>query len=514
MTTQVRTTRRVLLVGGVAVGLAACTDTGTTDPPRAAGSGAGTSTAAQEAAIFDLSFTTTEQFRPFELVAPGFVATEAARRDAAALERADGGPAAPWAAVELRVRAGDGGSAVAGLATAGGDQVLVRWSAASGTVSLQVRLEGRSRVLRRRRVAAAATGELGLAFALCENQVTALVDTGDGWQPVLTERDKVASLVDLRREDVLGEYRYAWGGRDADLDVRAGLFGMAGLRDPHLVQNADGTPYLRAGRLHLTWTCAGLGFFQQAHWTVWSLDPADPADLRLEAQLFSRRDGLVLGDHAGQLVRDGEQWLVATSSWGDFEPGSIHVRHTTTEADLLRGVHVLDTEPTPLPTEHGSWDPGLIRVDDAWHVAFVESPSQDPFDFHPALARTTSRDWSEGLEPVAAATDRHQCEGPVLATVGDRTWLLASDADERAYPVFDLDGRPAGRLDAPYPTNIPHPQLVPAADGGWWLVTFDGTQYAEDVVGYGGHGDVVVMHAAGTSVPAGNGAGAPAPEED
>jgi len=41
----------------------------------------------------------------------------------------------------------------------------------------------------------------------------------------------------------------------------------------------------------------------------------------------------VLGDHAGQLVRDGDRWLVLTSSWGDFTPGSIHVRHTTTTDD-------------------------------------------------------------------------------------------------------------------------------------------------------------------------------------
>ena len=50
------------------------------------------------------------------------------------------------------------------------------------------------------------TGAFGLAFAVCENQVTALVDAGEGWQPVLTERAKVAELVDLRREDVLEGY--------------------------------------------------------------------------------------------------------------------------------------------------------------------------------------------------------------------------------------------------------------------------------------------------------------------
>jgi hypothetical protein len=269
---------------------------------------------------------------------------------------------------------------------------------------------------------------------------------------------------------------------------------MTGVRDPHLVQHADGTPYTRDGRAYLTWTCAGLGFFQQAHWTVWSLDPADPTDLRLEAQLFSHRDGLVLGDHAGQLVRDGDRWLVATSSWGDFEPGSIHVRHCETTDDLLTGVHLLETERTSLPTEHGSWDPAIQRIDGTWHVAFVESPSQDPFDFHPALATSSGVHWADGLEKVFAADSLHQCEGPILATVDDTTWLLASDGDHRLYPVFDLAGRRVGRLDAPYPTNIPHPQLLADPAGGWWIVTFDGTQYAERVMGYGGHGDVVVLH--------------------
>ena len=205
---------------------------------------------------------------------------------------------------------------------------------------------------------------------------------------MLTERDKVAALVDLRRETTLDRFRYAWGTTGVTASgVRAGLFGMTGLRDPHLVQHADGSPYEREGRQFLTWTCAGLGFFQQAHWTAWSFDPASPRDMRLESQLFSRRDGLVLGDHAGHLVRHRDRWLLATSSWGDFAPGSIHVRHAETGADLLSGVHVIDTEPTPLPTEHGTWDPSLLLQDGSWRVAFVESPSQKPFDFHPALAR-------------------------------------------------------------------------------------------------------------------------------
>ncbi|MCW2792603.1 MAG: hypothetical protein JWO76_1701 [Nocardioides sp.] len=493
-----RTSRRVLLLGTAAgVGtLAACTG-----DRRARAPASRQSIATQEAPIFDLSFRTVDRFRPFELVAPGFVAVDLDRPAVdvgrAGLQREESGPAAPYAAVEVRVsgpsgRFPEGASVAAGLATGDDQHVLVRWSAATSRLSLEVRRNGRTRVLRRRRVDL--SGDVGIAFALCENQVTALVDTGDGWRPVLTERTKVAALVDLRREDVLAAHSYAWAADELDpISVRAGIFGMTGVRDPHLVQHADGSPYTRDGRVFVTWTCAGLGFFQQAHWTVWSLDPAAPEDMRLEAQLFTRRDGLLLGDHAGQLVRDGDRWLVATSSWGDFEPGSIHVRHCESDEDLLSGVHLLETRRTPLPTPYGSWDPALTRLDGTWHVGFVESPSQDPFDFHPALATTDADAWFEGLSPVAAATDLHQCEGVILATVDGSTYLLASDRDGRDYPVFDLGGRRIGRLDAPYPTNIPHPNLIPDPSGGWLIVTFDGQQFEQKVMGYGGHGDVVVM---------------------
>jgi hypothetical protein len=229
---------------------------------------------------------------------------------------------------------------------------------------------------------------------------------------------------------------------------------------------------------------------------VFTLDLADPTRLEQVAQLYSHRDGLLLGDHAGQLVRDGDSWLVATSSWGDFDFDGVHVRHLTTDDDLLTGVHVLETERTDLPTDVSSWDPGFTRIDGTWFLGFVESPSQDPFDFHPALASTSAATPWEGLTSVGAADDLHQTEGPVLARVGDDWWFLASDSDARHYPVFDLRMRRAGRLDAPYPTNIPHPQLLhrPAAQGGGWLmVSFDGTQYAEPTMGYGGHGDVVIM---------------------
>jgi hypothetical protein len=447
-------------------------------------------------AIFDLSFTERHRFRPFQVVAPGFRQESRSSvgrvRD---LTRSQASPPAPFAAVEVDVERVDG-VLVAGLGTADGDHVVATYSTPSRTVSIEVRSGGRTRVVRRRRVDLA--GSFTFGFAVCENQVTVLVrPRGErSWRPLLTEHTKVSALVDLRRPETLQRFGYTWGARSGAAvlgDVRAGPYGMTGLRDPHVVQHADGRPFVRDGLAYLTWTCAGLGFFRQAHWGVFTLDLDDPTRLEQVAQLYSLRDGLLLGDHAGQLVRDGDQWLVATSSWGDFDHDGVHVRHLTSTADLLHGVHLLETERTDLPTEVSSWDPGFTRVDGSWYLGFVESPSQDPFDFHPALASTASGSPWHGQTRVGAADDLHKCEGPVLAHVSGRWWLLASDGHARHYPVFDLGMNRAGRLDAPYPTNIPHPQLLQRADGGWLMVSFDGTPYAETTMGYGGHGDVVVM---------------------
>jgi len=426
-------------------------------------------------------------------VAPGFIDEERPRTGTVdAVTRSDATLHAPFAAVEVDVERADG-VVVAGLSTVDGDRVLATYRAANRSVTIEVRTGGRTSVVRRATVDLPERFTLG--FAVCENQVTVLARTSE-WKPLLTERAKVSALVDLRARETLSRYSYTWGARAGTAEigrVRAGVFGMTGLRDPHLVQHADGRPYIRDGKVYLTWTCAGLGFFQQAHWGVFTLDLADPTRLEQVAQLFSHRDGLLVGDHAGQLVRDGDRWHVATSSWGDFDFDGVHVRHLTTPEDLLSGVHVLETEPTDLPTDVSSWDPGFTRIDGRWFLGFVESPSQDPFDFHPALSSTSADEPWKGLTKVGAADDLHQCEGPILARVEDKWWFLASDGDARHYPVFDLSVRRVGRLDAPYPTNIPHPQLLRLPDGDWLMISFDGTQYAEKTMGYGGHGDVVIM---------------------
>jgi len=65
-----------------------------------------------------------------------------------------------------------------------------------------------------------------------------------------------------------------------------------------------------------------------------------------------------------------------------------------------------------------------------------------------------------------------------------------------AYRIYDLNMTLVGALNAPYPTNIPHPMITPLPlDGNtkWIMLTFDGTMFHEPILGYGTHGDFYVM---------------------
>ncbi|MBA2464317.1 MAG: hypothetical protein H0V42_04990, partial [Nocardioidaceae bacterium] len=305
MSRPVRLSRRSVLTGFGAVGamsVAGCwsePDPGA-DPPN----GVPRPMTTKESTIFDLSFSVESRYRPFDLLAPAFVVAESdivsGSPGAVGLERSTASPDAPFCCVQVELT-DPSGKVLVGLATGDDEHLLAFYDPATRKAGIEVRRAGRTRTLRRKGVDLPAS--FGFAFVLCENQVTVLVDTGQGWQPVLTERDRVAQIVDMRVPSTLAAHSYAWGirgeGTGTGLDVpRAGLFGMTGIRDQHLVQHSDGTPYLKDGKAFFTATCAGLGFFQQAHWGVFSLDLADPTRLEQVAQLFSLRDGLLLGDHA------------------------------------------------------------------------------------------------------------------------------------------------------------------------------------------------------------------------
>lgn len=286
----------------------------------------------------------------------------------------------------------------------------------------------------------------------------------------------------------------------------AGGFGQLGLRDVRWVSDADGTPVRDGNLLLFSATHAGPGFFDTGHTGVWSFDP-DTFEITHRSDLyFLRADSTgapgAFGDHATHVVRHEGSWLVATSTWSDFDlrRPTVGVTLARTTAEVLDGEHLLAAEPLELPTRGlrsvGTWDPHLVHDGEGWVVAFVSASSY--FRFHPAVATGQSLD---SLALRAADIDRIACEGVILARLDpDSTaWsLLASDGPDspaalrQQYPVFDLAMNQTGTIRAPHLGNIPWPNIV-RHGSGWLMVTFDGTPAGGALIDYGTHGDVLVM---------------------
>ncbi|WP_206515939.1 hypothetical protein [Nocardioides pantholopis] len=394
---------------------------------------------------------------------------------------------APYVAVEQPV-AGDRVE----LALASGGTALRGWWD-SGSTGLVVAAGGRTTRHRSRRHGRTTGRVTAAALALTGTHLTLLTREEEGGSQHWLARGRV----DLR--DRVDTHDEAWlAGLAATAGGPLRGFGQLGLRDLRVVSNADGTAYRPDGPdgpVLLTATSAGPGFFDTAHTSVWSLDPGTLA-LAHRADLFFRRPDRpgVYGDHATHLLRDGDRWLVATSTWGDFDRRRpVRVTLAESSADLTTGRHVLDTRELPLPTDGlrsvAVWDPHLARTDDGWLVGYVSARRY--FRFHPALAAGPTL---ADLSLRAADAAPRECEGTTLLRVADGWRVLASDKRRRAYPVHDLDLRPLGTLDAPYLTNIPWPTLV-EVDGAWLMVGFDATPAAGPLPGYGTHGDVVVLRA-------------------
>jgi hypothetical protein len=361
------------------------------------------------------------------------------------------------------------------LTLAGGD--LTVEATYHGRVTLHVTTGARTTTHRSRRTGRPDAPVEAVALTLTGPQVTAFTREAGAW--VARARHDLTDRHDVHDEEWLA-------GLTASHSL--GRFGQLGLRDLRLVSDVAGAPVRDDGDVLLTATSAGPGGFPSGHCSVWALDP-ETLELEHRADLFLRRGG-VYGDHAAHLVRDGERWLLAGSTWGDFHREMRPVRVVLAESaeDLTRGVHVLDCSPLDLPTEGfrsvGVWDPHLLRSDGGWLVGYVSATRY--FRFHPVLAAGPSLD-SLAVRGVASG---RQTEGTTLARLKGEWRVLASDKHRRCYPVLDLDLREIGTLDAAYPTNIPWPTVVDDL-----MIGFNGTTYGGRLVGYGSHGDVVLQRA-------------------
>ena len=567
----------------------------------------------------DFHFTTRERFRPFHLLANNFVTLDdgfasntigdykilrpgppneddgfiqvgegklrfAGQDDYYTIVKSDTGQRAPYATVIIDVASLTEGTVYVGLYKGVNNYVHAYYNKSTNTVGLEARVNGVLYELGSLQPDASDFGtSFKFAFVANENEVTALVgdrfmDIGD-FRPLIKRdasiydngtpddpADDTPTGLDLRDVTVLATYKNGFGARSDTgsnilLDrVQAGYFGEAGVRDPHAVQYADGTPYIKDNKLYFTLTNAGLGFFEKAHWAVWTMDLSDYTKIEQVGNIFWHNADdptKVLGHHAGQIVRDGaeDRWIIVVSSWGDFGPQGgdqgnfgtvtypdevptfeppvdILYDEQPISANLLEGVHILEgkkhpVNAVPFPTE-GKWDPGLTRIGGRWYLSYVIA--LDLFsDFQPALARSPVGADHTVQNFVGADWEKRATEGPIIQKLGGEWRMFASCGDDEPqqfqnrYPIYFLraanpgvdetDRQLAeagsgqrlafdGYLDAPHPTNIPHPMIVPISIRSFGrrrtkyiMITFNGDQFFERVLGYGTHGDFFVMQA-------------------
>ena len=212
------------------------------------------------------------RLRPIDLIAPASRTADTG----AGPHRLDA--VAPYVAATLTLEARS-----AAITMAAGDGVRLAGSYADGAIGLTVRTAtGVESTHRSRRMGTLPGRPDAIALTLTGIHLTVWSRDDDEW--VVRGRVGLLELVDTRDEAWLASLTVEYDGGAGE----RGDFGQLGLRDTRVVTHADGSPYSPDGRVWLTATSAGPGFFDTAHTWVWRLDPKT-LELEHRADLFFRR---------------------------------------------------------------------------------------------------------------------------------------------------------------------------------------------------------------------------------
>lgn len=243
-----------------------------------------------------------------------------------------------------------------------------------------------------------------------------------------------------------------------------------GQADPQVVQNSDGTPYIKDGRLYLCLTTRGFEQIPDSYQGVYSLSLTG-YDLRLEGALFfTEGDGRMLGYHASKVVWDGEKFLVITTTHGGE-------KHTLAWAeagcDILHGIHCLECHELDFPhrpssgLKFGAEDPDFFYDAEAgmWRLAYCAlkgSSSSGSRSYVTFLCE--SKNWNGPYEYMATSS-KDDNTGTRITSVGGRRYVLSGGSETTFYiydyPTLDYVGTfkqefPNGGFRG-WPTIVPVP---------------------------------------------------------
>ena len=287
---------------------------------------------------------------------------------------------------------------------------------------------------------------------------------------------------DMRRSDT--PMKWSWGvygeaGTRIKL-ARSLLSSGTGQADPQVVQNSDGTPYIKDGRLYVCLTTRGFKQIPDSYQGVYSLGLTG-FDLRLEGALFfcdGPDDVMLRPYHATKIVRDNDRWLVITTTHG----GVHDLAWAESDVDLMHGVHLLECHDLDYPHNNDgtSEDPDIFFDSQAglWRLGYcarVGDNNGNILSYRTFLCE--SKNWNGPYKNIAR-NDQDNCTGIRIAKVGGHRYVLSggtgSDLHVFNYPTLET----VGKLNIEFAPGGSRawPTIVPIPYGNYeryLLITFD-----------------------------------------
>ena len=251
-----------------------------------------------------------------------------------------------------------------------------------------------------------------------------------------------------------------------------------GQADPQIVQNTDGTPLIRDGKLYVCFTTRGFEQIRDSYQGVYSLD-IDSYELKLEGALFfGKDDGKIYGFHATKVVYDEAkgEYLVMTTTHADT-----HIlAYCSTKSDILHGMHFLECKELDFPHNYsrakhkGTEDPDFFYDSEAkkWRLAYCAMKNKSWTTF-----LCESENWNGPYEMIAESPKNNNT-GLRITTVGGRRYVL-SGGPGTTYYIYDY---PTLRYEGTFQQQYANggfrgwPTIVPIPYGNYerylWI-TFD-----------------------------------------
>lgn len=340
-----------------------------------------------------------------------------------------------------------------------------------------------------------------LAISINENHCTVWYDTGNGsW--VYLNTFNLKDSFNFKDPSILSQFRphIHIKGRSGTFKVKhftVGYWGGVGSRDEALITYADGTPYRHAdGRYYITYTCAGMGDnnyvytspdsqgagqFRAAHMAIGLFEPTT-RKIECVGKVFTNRNSMVLGDHAGHIVYDdtADQWYVMLTSWGDFANGTLTTYIATLKSSPINKITIIDSallSPFNVTrsgggTINGFIDPFLVKISGYWYLAYSAG------GIHLAKGQTLDSLTTIGDYPSPGT---EVWEGSRLVRVNNKWYISGSNIN--GFKIWDLNFNYIGTItvdDMSGYAQAPHFMLIPLQENNttrYIVLCNDSTNY-------------------------------------